>query len=74
MDILLAGGGFTTLPLKESKTSDFTISVGRPSAIVDWILVPLEWHILSRRVLPIIASDHYALAMEVETDKGPVKK
>ncbi len=74
MDILLAGGGYITLPLKDSRTSDFTISVGRPSAIVDWILLPPEWRILSRRVLPLTASDHYALAMEVETDKGPVKK
>ena len=66
LDILLKGGGYVTLPLKDPKTSDFTIGVGRPSAIVDWILVPPSWNIVSRRVLQLTASDHYPVLMEIE--------
>ncbi len=66
MDILLAGGAYATLPLQDPTVEDFTISVGKPSAIVDWILVPKRWRILARRTLPLTASDHYPLKMEVD--------
>jgi endonuclease/exonuclease/phosphatase family metal-dependent hydrolase len=62
MDILLAGGGFITLPLKDPAPSDFTISAG----IVDWILVPPSWNITARRVPELMASDHFPVVMEME--------
>jgi hypothetical protein len=62
MDILLAGGGFITLPLKDPDPPDFTISAG----IVDWILVPPSWNITARRVPELMASDHFPVVMEME--------
>jgi endonuclease/exonuclease/phosphatase family metal-dependent hydrolase len=57
MDILLAGGGYTTRPLNNPTPDDFTIK----TAVIDWILVPADWHILSKNIVRSAASDHYAL-------------
>ena len=65
MDILLGGGGYTTSPLRDPTPSDFTIVVGNPIKIVDWVLVPPSWSILSRKVVSLTASDHMAVVMEV---------
>ena len=70
MDILLGGGGYTTSPLKDPTPADCTIVVGKPTATVDWILVPSAWQILSRRVLPLAASDHYAVVLEARVSIG----
>jgi endonuclease/exonuclease/phosphatase (EEP) superfamily protein YafD len=55
--ILLGGEGYTTRPLNNPTPDDFTIA----SAVIDWILVPADWRILSKNVLRSAASDHYAL-------------
>jgi endonuclease/exonuclease/phosphatase family metal-dependent hydrolase len=65
MDILLGGGGYTTSPLRDPTTADFTIVVGNPIKIVDWVLVTPAWSILSRKVVSLTASDHMAVVMEV---------
>ncbi|MEI8190834.1 MAG: endonuclease/exonuclease/phosphatase family protein, partial [candidate division NC10 bacterium] len=65
MDILLGGGGYTTSPLRDPTPSDFTIVVGNPIKIVDWGLVPPSWTIVSRRVLPLSASDHSAVVVQL---------
>lgn len=65
MDLLLGGGGYTTSPLKSPTLADFTIVVGHPVATIDWVLVPSSWQILERRVLPLAASDHYAVVLKV---------
>ena len=57
MDILLAGGGYTARPLNNPAPEDFTIA----SAVIDWILVPADWRILSKNIARSAASDHYAL-------------
>jgi endonuclease/exonuclease/phosphatase family metal-dependent hydrolase len=65
LSLLLAGGGYTTLPLRDPTPADCTIVVGNPIKIVDWVLVPPTWRITSRRVLPLSASDHCAVVVEV---------
>lgn len=57
MNILFGGGGYTTRPLNNPTPDDFTIA----SAVIDWILVPADWQILSKNVIRYAASDHYAL-------------
>jgi endonuclease/exonuclease/phosphatase family metal-dependent hydrolase len=66
MALLLDGGGYTTSPLRNPTRSDFTIVVGNPIKIVDWVLVPPSWTIVSRKVLPLSASDHCAVVVEVK--------
>ena len=57
MDILLAGGGYSTRPVKNPTPDDFTIT----NAVIDWILVPADWRILSKTIVRSVASDHSAL-------------
>jgi endonuclease/exonuclease/phosphatase family metal-dependent hydrolase len=66
MDFLMGTGAYVTLPISNPDSSEFTISVGKPSAIVDWILVPFSWKIISKQVLPLTVSDHYPLMMDVQ--------
>lgn len=57
MDMLLAGGGYTTRPLNNPTPGDFTIK----TAVIDWVLVPANWRILSKSVVRSEDSDHHAL-------------
>jgi len=74
VDVLLAGGAYATLPLRNPAVEDFSIRVGRPTAIVDWILVPQAWRILARHTLPLAASDHYPVRMAVDTRLDPAHR
>lgn len=64
LSLLLDGGGYTTVPLRDPTTNDFTISC----AVIDWILVPPSWKIISRSVVPSVASDHSAVFMTVKVE------
>lgn len=59
LSVLLESGNYLTLPVENPSTSDFTITTGNPCAVVDWVLVPKSWKIVSRKVIPSLASDHY---------------
>ena len=73
LSLLLEGGGYATLPREKPTEQDHTISAARPSAyVIDWILVPPTWRILSRRAVPLPWSDHRAVVMDV-APSGPAE-
>jgi hypothetical protein len=66
LSLLLDSGGYATLPREKPTEQDHTISAARPSPyVIDWILVPHSWRILSRRSVPLPWSDHRAVVMDV---------
>ena len=65
---LLARGAYQTLPIGEPTQDDLTYYSLRPSAVIDWILVPEGWRINSKTTVNRPLSDHKAVVMEVEVD------
>ena len=63
LSLLLDGGGYTTSPLDHPTEQDSTGS--ERIEVIDWILVPPAWRILSRRAVPLPWSDHKAVVMDV---------
>jgi len=64
MSFLLAAGGYRTSPAKSPRPSDFTFPSPDPRRTIDWILIPREWELISRQVLPGMLSDHKAVLIE----------
>jgi len=69
---LLAQGGYQTRPQPPELPSplDLTFSTLNPRQVIDWILVPGDWHIHSHRVVDAGLSDHRLVLMEVEITAG----
>jgi endonuclease/exonuclease/phosphatase family metal-dependent hydrolase len=63
LSLLLDSGGFTSSPLDHPTEQDSTGS--ERIEVIDWILVPPAWRILSRRTVPLPWSDHRAVVMDV---------
>lgn len=63
---LLARGAYQTLPTTAPSRDDLTYWSVKPSRVIDWILVPPGWKIISKTALPRPLSDHKAVVMEVE--------
>ncbi len=70
VSLLLDGKVFQTLPAGSPKSEDFTFPSTSPRSVIDWILVPREWKIISKAVIGTPAgehlSDHNAVVMEVK--------
>ena len=58
LQILLDSEWFKTLPVSAPENEDFTFHSLRPGKVIDWVLVPETWKILSRKVPDIPLSDH----------------
>ena len=67
MSWLLDSGMYQTLPTSEPTKKDFTFSSTKPAKVIDWVLVPVDWKMVSRSVIDSQLSDHRAVVMEVET-------
>ena len=67
---LLSTGIWRTLPEKEPSGKDFTFPSGDPRMVIDWVLVPAEWRVISKKVTGGDLSDHLAVVMEVEATTG----
>jgi endonuclease/exonuclease/phosphatase family metal-dependent hydrolase len=66
MSLLLGSGGYRTRPTETPEASDFTFPTRRPVKVIDWILVPPGWRIVSKEVVACDLSDHLPVVMEVE--------
>jgi len=65
LSLLLDSGAYATLPHGKPSEQDFTGRTAGRKSVIDWILVPSDWRILSRRVVPLPWSDHKAVVMDV---------
>jgi endonuclease/exonuclease/phosphatase family metal-dependent hydrolase len=65
---LLATGPWQTLPTSLPESTDLTFSSTRPKTVIDWILLPPEWRIISKTVIQTQLSDHMPVVMEVQLD------
>jgi endonuclease/exonuclease/phosphatase family metal-dependent hydrolase len=63
---LLGSGAYRTLPSGQLLEEDMTCPAPHPTTVIDWILVPAAWNILSKRVIATTLSDHRPVIMEVE--------
>jgi endonuclease/exonuclease/phosphatase family metal-dependent hydrolase len=65
-------GGYQTRPLPTGMPApgDLTFSTLNPRQVIDWILVPHHWRILSHRVVAAGLSDHCLVLLEVEIPAG----
>jgi len=71
MSWLLAHGACQTLPIGRPSQSDLTFWSLKPSVVIDWVLVPKAWKIISKTTINRPLSDHIAVVMEVEIENGP---
>lgn len=55
---LLQSGIWSTLPREHAFEPDMTFSSTRPDRVIDWILVPQPWELLTKQVFPVTFSDH----------------
>ncbi len=62
---LLDQKGFVTLPVKKPGQGELTFSSANPKSVIDWIMVPPDWKIISKRVLKSSLSDHCPVIMDV---------
>jgi endonuclease/exonuclease/phosphatase family metal-dependent hydrolase len=69
---LLAQGGYQTRPQPAESPGplDLTFSTSNPRQVIDWLLVPGDWHIHSHRIVDAGLSDHRLVLMEVEMPVG----
>jgi len=58
LSLLLDGGGFQTLPDGAPGADDFTFPSTRPDRVIDWVLLPADWRVVWKQVLPVQHSDH----------------
>jgi endonuclease/exonuclease/phosphatase family metal-dependent hydrolase len=65
-------GGYQTRPLPTGlpAPADLTFTTSNPRKVIDWILVPHHWRILSHRVVAAGLSDHCLVLLEVEIPAG----
>jgi endonuclease/exonuclease/phosphatase family metal-dependent hydrolase len=68
---LLARGAYQTRPIGEPCQEDSTFWSRKPCAVIDWILVPAGWKIISKTTINRLLSDHIAVVMEVEVENEP---
>lgn len=66
LSVFLDDGAFHTLPVADPAPEDATYPALGPKRVIDWILVPSGWRIISRRVVVTELSDHALVVMEVE--------
>ena len=66
MSVVLESGQWKTLPTGKPSSEDLTFSTMKPESVIDWILIPPSWKILSKKVMGGQLSDHYAVVMEVQ--------
>ena len=74
LSVLLAGGGFRTLPDATPRAEGLTFSTLKPRSVIDWILVPVNWRIVSRTVIDTKLSDHRPVVMEVQIGGAPASQ
>jgi endonuclease/exonuclease/phosphatase family metal-dependent hydrolase len=70
VDRLLESGLFQTRPVQAPRREELTWPSWAPNRAIDWILVPMEWTILSHRVVATDLSDHCLVIMEVRPRAG----
>lgn len=70
LSLLLEGGGFNTLPKGSPGADDFTFPSVAPDRVIDWVLVPADWRIVSKYVLPVGHSDHTPVVVTVVSDNS----
>lgn len=58
LDELTGDGQWTTLPVRDPHPPDYTFSSTEPKLVIDWILAPRPWTLISKQVYPIDLSDH----------------
>jgi endonuclease/exonuclease/phosphatase family metal-dependent hydrolase len=71
LSYLLDSGAYRTLPTDDPRPEELTFSVTQPSSVIDWILVPADWTIVSKSVEDWALSDHRPVVMEVRADDWP---
>jgi endonuclease/exonuclease/phosphatase family metal-dependent hydrolase len=70
LDFLLRHKGFHTLPTTEPTLSDFTFPAAKPDRVIDWVLVPTDWDIISKDVYQMQLSQHLPVVMTVRLPAG----
>jgi len=63
---LLGRGAYQTWPTGPPRREDLTFPSHEPQTVIDWILIPRDWKIISKEVRGGRLSDHLAVVMEVE--------
>ncbi|MGI9013984.1 MAG: endonuclease/exonuclease/phosphatase family protein [Phycisphaerales bacterium] len=66
LSILLEDDLFQTSPMADPGPDDFTFRANDPTRVIDWILIPRSWTLLSREVLSTDLADHRMVIVEVE--------
>ena len=68
VSILLDSLSLRTTPLGDPQAYDMTFPAHAPGLVIDWVLVPGEWTIVSKEVIDSMLSDHRPVVMEVERE------
>lgn len=68
VSIILDSLALNTVPLSDPQPYDYTFPADAPDRVIDWVMVPCEWTIISKEVVDSTLSDHRPVIMEVERD------
>jgi endonuclease/exonuclease/phosphatase family metal-dependent hydrolase len=71
VDMILKAGLFRTNPETEPTPAQLTFPSFAPDRTIDWIMIPIQWEIVSHKVVAADLSDHRAVVMQVR--KSPAK-
>ena len=66
LSFLLENDLFQTSPMADPGSDDFTFRANDPTRVIDWILIPRSWTLLSREVISTDLADHRMVIVEVE--------
>ena len=68
VSLLLEGSGFHSLPDRLPLPEELTFHTAHPSTVIDWIMVPPAWRIVSREAPAVELSDHHPVILTVVVD------
>jgi endonuclease/exonuclease/phosphatase family metal-dependent hydrolase len=70
LSVFLSRDACVTLPSTGCRPEDFTFPAGRPTKVIDWVLLPAAWRVRSKRVLDWPLSDHRPVLVDAELPPG----
>lgn len=71
LSIIIEGKKWKTLPGKDPSKDEFTYPTSNPTVVIDWILVPLKWSIISKEIPLVNLSDHLPVFVQATLNHAP---
>ncbi len=71
LSIIIEEKKWKTLPGNVPGKDEFTYPTSDPSVVIDWVLVPLDWSIISKEIPLVNLSDHLPVFVQAKLNQDP---